>query len=104
MGHLLSIAVLLAAASGRPLLPARPRAAVGPGEVITNAGTVFMSASPSTISFAASDPDTPLVAGNSSAAISATVSGGKTNRTWNMTVQAPSSSFTNCGQLPISAV
>jgi hypothetical protein len=63
-----------------------------------------VTASPSTISFTATDPDLGSVAGSSASTVSWTTSGGSSGSTWNLKVQAGAASFTNCASVPTSAV
>lgn len=63
-----------------------------------------ISASPSTISFTATDPDLGSVAGSSAATISWMTSGGNKNSTWTLAVRASAASFTNCATVPTSPV
>jgi hypothetical protein len=69
---------------------------------VTGLGTV--SATPSTISFTSTNPDSGTVSGSSSATVSWTTSGGSSSSTWNLKVQAAASSFTSCATIPTSAV
>lgn len=67
-------------------------------------GPFTLNVSPSTISFAATNPDSsPVVAGSSSATVSWLYIDLNTGD-WNLTVQAASPSFTNCPNIPVSAV
>lgn len=54
------------------------------------------SATPATITFTASDPDNPSVAGSSSATISFRTTGGNSTSTWRVEVQAASANFFSC--------
>ena len=63
-----------------------------------------VSAAPSTISFAATDPDLGSVSGSSASTVSWTTTGGSSGSTWNLKVQAGAGSFTNCATVPTSAV
>ena len=84
--------------------PRRARAvAITPPFVAAGAvGTI--TASPSTITFTATDPDLGSVSGSSPATVSWTVSGGNNNNNWTLTVQAVGTSFSGCGTVPASAV
>jgi len=64
------------------------------------------SATPSTISFVASDPDNPLVMGNASASISFRTTGGGFPRIWWVQIAALGSGvFANCpNSVPVSNV
>ena len=73
-----------------------------PPVLAATVGTV--TATPSTISFNATDPDLGSVAGNSPATVSWSVTGGNNNSNWTLTVQAAATSFTGCGTVPVSAV
>ena len=63
-----------------------------------------ISASPSTISFTATDPDAGPYAGSSAATVSWTTSSGSTGNTWSLSVQASAATFASCGTVPTSAV
>lgn len=99
-----SIAVFMAAAAAgqraRPVIQPRTAAAVQP-----QAGSTFaLSVVPATVTFQATDPDTsPTVAGSSPASLSWTYNG-QWFANWNLTVQAPSASLTNCPGIPVSAI
>src|ERR1700688_2352887 len=102
---LTSVVIMLAAAS--PSFAQKKPSVVVPNRILPMAGGTTMSAvsaSPGTISFTATDPDLGSVAGNASATISWTTSGGQGGQAWNMNVHASSTSFTNCGTVPTSAV
>jgi hypothetical protein len=99
-----AIPILLMAAitAGRPvsLRPVRGKTSLVAPHA---AGNFTLNASPASISFNASNPQTsPVVAGSSTSSITWSIlSGGDT---WELTVQAASPSFTNCPFVPISAV
>jgi hypothetical protein len=103
MTALLSIAVLLAAAAGNPVLPVRPRAVTATPKAAAAPATVYMLATPATITFQATNPDNPLVAGNSAATVYAFYNASKA-QAWNISVQASAAKFTNCSTVPASAV
>jgi hypothetical protein len=93
----------MAAATGgqraRPVIRPRTAASVQP-----QAGSTFpLSVTPVTITFQATDPDTSTVAGSSPAPISWTYNG-QWFANWNLTVQAPSATLTNCPGIPVSAI
>jgi hypothetical protein len=68
-------------------------------------GTVhLLSASPGTISFQASNPDSGMVTGSSPASLSWSIQSGSTLKGWTLSVQADSSSFAGCPTVPVSAV
>jgi len=68
-------------------------------------GTVSsLVASPGTVSFLASNPDAGVVSGSSPASLSWSVLSGSHLKTWTLSVQADSSSFSGCGTIPVSAV
>jgi hypothetical protein len=79
---LLNLVLILAACRALPIFAAT--------------SIVSQSATPSTITFAANDPDLSPVAGNSSATITFTTSGGNIGRTWNVQVQATTVNFGSC--------
>jgi hypothetical protein len=62
-----------------------------------------MSATPSTIQFSANDPGS-AVAGNSTATVQWTITGGVNGNTWTLSVYANSTTFTGCTTVPASAV
>jgi hypothetical protein len=62
-------------------------------------------ATPATIQFTANQPGTGTpVAGNSSATVTWTLTGGVRNNTWTLSVYANSTTFTGCTTVPASAV
>ena len=77
-------------------------AAPPPPVLATTVGTV--TATPSTISFNATDPDLGSVAGNSPATVSWDATAGNNSNNWTLTVQAAATSFTGCGTVPVGAV
>ncbi len=101
MSHLLLITVLLASVAGKPVsTPARPRALVLPA---ASAQVVTMTATPGTISFSAANPDSPLVVGSAPANIY-WFQNGQNRKTWTLSVQSSTATFTNCPRVPVSAV
>ena len=62
-----------------------------------------LTATPATIQFAANNPGS-AVAGNSSATVQWTISGGLRGNTWTLSVYANSSTFSGCSTVPASAV
>lgn len=63
------------------------------------------SATPATISFAATDPDGAPVSSSPSALLSANINGGVTTLTWNIRVRAAAANLTGCSKsIPVSAV
>jgi len=100
MSGWLSIAVLLAAGAGqKALLTPKPRATLGdilppePPDSVT-----AMTATPATITFQATDPDSPSDPGSSIATV--TWRSNNHSRTWNLTVRTASTTFTNCSTVP----
>lgn len=63
-----------------------------------------VTASPSTITFTATDPDLGGVGGSSAATVGWSLSGGSSSSTWNLSVQASSATFASCSTVPTSAV
>jgi hypothetical protein len=102
----LTLLVMLAAAS-QGFAQKKPSVVV-PNRVLPKGGggttMSAVSATPSTISFTATDPDSGAVSGSSAATISWTTTGGSPSQTWTLTVQAASSSFASCSTVPASAV
>jgi hypothetical protein len=102
MGAWLSTFVLLAAASGRPVrLPVRPHT-ISPTARLAGAVT-NMTATPATISFQATDPDSPSVSGSSPGSVTWKATG-IIPASWSLTVQAPAATFPGCPTVPVSAV
>jgi hypothetical protein len=102
----LGAVVLLAVGLGRPVPPppvfrtapkARPMAVNPAAGVALN-----MSATPASITFQGTDPDSSTVAGSSAATV--TWVGFGSTASWNLTVQAPSTTFQGCPTVPVSAV
>jgi hypothetical protein len=107
LAQLTSALVVLGAASPILFAQAKPRVVVPSNRVLPMAGGTTLSAisaSPSTISFAATDPDLGSDAGSSAATISWTTSGGSSGNTWNLSVKATTANFTSCATVPTSAV
>lgn len=106
MGGWLSIVVLMASAAGQKAPPTpKPRptlaADIGlPG--VDPLSVTSMTATPATITFSATDPDSPSDPGSSIATV--TWRSNNNGRTWNLTVRTASTAFTNCSTVPISAV
>jgi len=68
-------------------------------------GTVgSLLASPSSVSFLASNPDAGVVSGSSPASLSWSILSGSHTNNWTLSVQADTSSFTGCPYIPVSAV
>ena len=65
---------------------------------------VSVSASPSTISFQASDPDLGTVSGSSPGSVTWMVLSGSHLQNWTLTVQAAASAFAGCPTVPVAAV
>jgi hypothetical protein len=89
-----------------PTTPQKPSIVAGVRNLISpqtaSLGTV--SATPSTISFSAGDPDLGSVSGSSASTVSWTTSSGSSSSSWTLKVQASATSFTNCSTVPVSAV
>ena len=62
-----------------------------------------MTATPATISFSATDPDSPSVPGNAPASVTWRGTNGFFG-SWTLTVQSPSTTFSGCATVPVSAV
>lgn len=97
----LPISILLASGVVRPVVPpGKPRAVT----IQPLAGPVLnMTATPSTISFQATNPDSPSDPGSSAATVTWNANGGN-NKSWSLTVRSYSSAFTGCATVPVSAV
>jgi hypothetical protein len=102
MGGWLSIIVLLATPSAKQVrkVPASRAAVEAPAPQAAN---FSVSVTPATVTFAAADPDSPLVAGSAATTVYWTVSG-TLLRTWNLGLSSAASTFTNCPTVPVSAV
>jgi hypothetical protein len=72
------------------------------GIALSTVGVVTVS--PSNISFTASNPDGGAVSASSPATLSWQVLSGSHLQTWNVSLQASSSTFSNCPTIPVSAV
>jgi hypothetical protein len=103
MGAWLYIAAFLASGTGQPALkvPAPRPALAAPLPLALN---FTLGVSPSTVSFSATDPDTPLVAGNSPTTVFWAVKGTNFGDAWNLSLSSAATTFTNCSTVPISAV
>jgi hypothetical protein len=104
---LTSALAVLGAASPILFAQAKPRVVVPSNMVLPLAGPTTLSAisaSPSTISFTATDPDLGLVAGSPGATVSWMTSGGNKNNTWTLAVQASAGTFNGCSTVPTAAV
>lgn len=62
------------------------------------------SVTPTTLTFSATDPDGSPVAGSSTVTATWGFTGVALNGNWRIDVQAPSTTFTNCSRVPVSAV
>jgi len=101
------MSVLVVAAGSMQMLSAQQKGRiVVPAERVLPMATTLsaISASPATISFTATDPDLGPFAGNSSATVSWSTSGGSAGSTWTLKVQASAATFASCGTVPTSAV
>lgn len=87
-------ALAVSPASQQQLAPAAPR----PMATAITAKSV----SPSTISFTLADPDAAAVTGAGS--VTWTTTGGGPAGAWTVGVSSTNSSFTNCSEIPLSAV
>jgi hypothetical protein len=94
---------LLAAQTGKPPVNApAPRPALSVKPLSTPNFSAY--ASPSSISFSATNPDTPTVAGSATTTVSWNVAN-SANDAWKLQVSANSASFSNCPTaIPVSAV
>lgn len=102
MTSILITSALLLTSAGRTPTPRAP-AAVPEKPMATSITSPKVNNS--TITFTATDPDTnPSVAGSAGATVSWNTTGGATTRTWTLTVNSSSSSFSACSTVPASAV
>jgi hypothetical protein len=74
------------------------RVGLAPGTVQT------LSATPGTISFQSTNPDSGVASGSSTASLTWTVVLGSHLQNWILSVQSGSGSFTGCPTVPVSAV
>lgn len=102
MSAWLTIVAFLASGTGQPALkvPAPRPAMAAPLPLAAN---FTLGVVPATVSFTATDPDSPLVAGSATTTVSWTVTGNG-GRTWNLGLSSAATTFTNCTTVPISAV
>jgi hypothetical protein len=104
-GSILVLIAVLASGPGQVRLASRrvafsltPRLGAAFGTV----GSLF--ASPSSVSFTASNPDAGVVSGSSPASLSWAILSGSHVNSWTLSVQADTSSFSGCPTIPVSAV
>ncbi len=64
----------------------------------------LFNVTPSNISFSATDPDFPTVAGSAPSTATFNLLGGAPSRIWTLSVQASGSTFSGCTTVPVSAV
>ena len=99
------LAALLACAMGLSSVCEGRAALFRPARLNLALGTVAsLSATPGTISFQATNPDSGQVSGSSPGTLSWTVRGGSALQNWTLSVQSVSSSFTGCPTIPVAAV
>jgi hypothetical protein len=107
MGKKLISAMLLILAAGIAQgdnKPRRPAAisSVAPPKLTT--AIASFTVSPASITFNATDPDFPTVAGSSAGTATLSITGGASGRSWTMSLQASGTTFTGCATVPASAV
>jgi len=105
----LGLAILLAGGpvrGGDKKTPPRTAAASGAIVLPTAAAATVNSfgVAPATVTFTMTDPDAGLVTGNPSATATLSITNGAPSRNWTVYVQADSSTFTGCTNIPASAV
>jgi hypothetical protein len=102
MGEWLTIVAFLASGAKNQAqkVPAPRPAVAAPAPQASNF-TLYVS--PATISFSATDPDAPPVAGSATTTVYWTVTGNLL-RPWNLGLSSAATTFTNCPTVPISAV
>ena len=99
------LAVVVATGTGLARVGNRHAGLFRPAKLNLAFGVVVsVSATPSTISFQATNPDQGIVAGSSPGSLTWTVLGGTHLQNWTLSVQAASSSFAGCPTIPVSAV
>jgi hypothetical protein len=101
MGTLLSIFALLAAQATKPALKAPTPMAASPKPLAVANFTVYPIAA---VSFAATDPDSPTVAGSASVTVSGLIGATGANASFKLQAYAAGTTFSNCTTIPVSAV
>ena len=105
MSAWLYIAAFLASGTGKPApkVPVpRPSLAAAAAQPLA-AANFTISIVPASVSFTATDPDSPIVAGSSTTTVSWNVAG-TLLQTWSLSLSSAATTFTNCPTVPISAV
>jgi hypothetical protein len=103
MGTFLPIFALLAVQAGKPPLKAlapTPVAAAPKPLAIANFSVYPITA----VSFAATNPDSPAVAGNTSVTVSGLIGANQAGASFKLQVYAAGATFSNCTTIPVSAV
>ena len=101
MSGAIPIALLVAMASGRPVVPGQKVRSMA--QAAMQAANFTLDATPATITFNATNPGTaPVVAGSATASVTWQVLSGGNN--WSLKVQASAPTFVNCPTVPVSAV
>jgi hypothetical protein len=100
----LYIAAFLASGTGTPApkVPA-PHPGIAATAPLPQAANFTLKIAPASVSFTATDPDSPLVAGSPTTTVSWTVTG-TLSRAWSLSLSSAATTFTNCPTVPISAV
>jgi hypothetical protein len=105
MGAFLSIFALLAVQAGKPApkAPAPTPVAAAPKPLAVANFSVYPI---SAVSFAATNPDSPTVAGNAggTVTVSGQIGATEANATFKLQVSAAGPTFSNCTTIPVSAV
>lgn len=102
MSAWLYIAAFLASGTGKPALKVlAPRPAVAAPQ--PQAANFNLTIVPTSVLFTATDPDSPLVAGNSTTTVTWNVAGALL-QAWSLSLSSAAATFTNCPTVPISAV
>jgi len=102
MSGWLPIVVLLASASGQTVLPGPQSRAVPMVQAPAPLAAFTLTVTPSVITFSATDPDSPTVAGSAPASATWRTSG--VFGTWTLSVQSTAATFQGCATVPVSAV
>lgn len=99
------IAILLAGGAVLPGAAPKPRRQAVTVPLLASSGTVGpITVMPANITFTAFDPDQGAVAGNTASVVFWQILDGKQNRNWQLSVQAGTPQFQDCGAAPASAV
>jgi hypothetical protein len=104
-GKIIIVAAVLATGTGLARVGNRHAGLFRPSTLNLALGTVgSVSATPSTISFQATNPDSGIVSGSSPGSLTWMVLAGTHLQNWTLSVQAGSNTFVGCPTIPTSAI